>query len=196
MKDNSYIALLKSTCIYICFFLNVIVFFSCQENSVEVIKSFTSTSDLPKQSAEKVQIMYTDSGKLQVKMNAPKLERYEQDKKKEYILFPEGIEVYFYSDSGTIKSQITANHAKYYTGKKLWEARNNVRAQNQEGDVLETELLFWDDEKDLIYTDQFAKVRDDQSIIQGEGFEAKEDLSQWEFNKVTGHINLKNEKKP
>ncbi len=166
--------------------------FSC-ENDLEVIKTVTATLDLPKQSAEDIEVIYTDSSKIKIKITAPKLELFEESDEKSYYEFPEGIKVYFYNPDHTIKSKLSANFAIHYFTEDLWEARINVVAINQSGEILKTEQLFWDQKMHKIYTDKFAKVIDDKSQIIGQGFEADESFDTWEFKKVTGNINIDNE---
>jgi len=170
----------------------LMMLFSC-ENDVEVVKSITLDSDHPQLSAKNSEIIYTDSTYLEMRITAPKLERYVKSENNKYFEFPEGINVYFYDEEEIIESEIKANYAIYYEDEELWEARNNVVAKNKNGEVLKTELLFWDDGKDKIYTDEFAKITDKESEIQGEGFEAHENMTNWEFKKVTGIINLEDQ---
>ena len=163
--------------------------FSC-ENDLEVIKTITATIELPKQSAEDIEVIYSDSAKIKLKITAPKLELYQESAEKSHYEFPEGIRVYFYNPDKTIKSKLSANFAIHYVSENLWEARNNVVAINQTGEILKTEQLFWDQDKKTIYTNEFAKVIDDKSQITGHGFVADESFNNWEFKKVTGIINI------
>jgi|SRR3972149_6120368 len=171
--------------------LGSIMLFSC-ENDIDVIKTF-ATSNVPKQSAQGIETIFTDSGKVQLKVVAPKLDYYQKSEGDTYYEFTEGIKVYFYNDDLTVKSKLTANYAIYYEQKNLWEARNNVVAINENGDILYTELLYWDQEKGKIYTDKLAKVKEKDSEILGEGFEADQNFTSWEFKKVTGIINIEEE---
>ncbi len=180
----------KASVIFVVF-IGLLLFTSC-ENDIEVIKSITSTNELPQQSAENTEIIYSDSGIVKIRLLAPVLERYVKPEKETYVEFPEGLEVYFYHNE-EIESQLTANYVIYYEEQELWEARNNVVAVNKNSETLKTELLFWDQSEHKIYTDKFAKVTDEHNEIQGEGFKANENLTSWEFSKVTGVINIKDE---
>ncbi|MBN2520023.1 MAG: LPS export ABC transporter periplasmic protein LptC [Bacteroidales bacterium] len=173
--------------------LEALLLLSC-ENDIEVINTITATSDVPKQTADSIEIIYSDSAIIQLKIFASKLEYYQKEEDNSYIEFPKGILVYFYRYDQTIRSKLTANYAIYYEPKKLWEARNNVVAINEDGEILNTELLFWDEEKEIIYTNKFAKVKDQNSEIQGEGFESDQNFTNWEFKKVTGIILLEENK--
>lgn len=175
-----------------CFLLLLLFLVSC-ENDLEVIKTITSTTDLPKQSAEEIEVIYSDSAVITLKITAPKLNFFQKTEDKPFYEFNEGIRVYFYDRDHTIKSKISANYALYDLSEYLWEARGNVVAINQNGVILKTEKLFWSENEKRIYTNEFAKVIDDKSQIIGQGFEADEAFTQWEFKKVTGIINIENE---
>jgi len=71
-----------------------------------------------------------------------------------------------------ITSNISATYGKHYIKKELWEAKQNVVAVSERGDTLKTELLYWDEKKDLIYTDQYVKIIQKEHIITGIGFES------------------------
>ncbi len=162
---------------------------------MEVIKNLTATSDLPQQQAKGVDIIYTDSTRLKIKIEAPLLEHFVKSQKESYIEFPKGIKVWIFDNNEKVKLRLTSNYAIYHEQEELWEARDRVVAVNQEGDVLKTEQLFWNPKKEIIYTDKFAKVTDKQNEIQGEGFTANQDFSKMEFKKVTGIITItRNEK--
>ena len=55
----------------------------------------------------------------------------------------------------------------------------------KEGDKLETEILFWNQNNDLIYTDRFVKITNEDEIIQGTGFESDSRLTKRKIKK--GH---------
>jgi hypothetical protein len=65
---------------------------------------------------------------------------------------------------------------------------------NENNEKLETELLFWDQEKDRIYTDRFVKITNEDVISQGIGFESDTHLTRRKILKVTADIYLKDAK--
>jgi hypothetical protein len=61
---------------------------------------------------------------------------------------------------------------------------------NESNEKLETELLFWNQEKDKIYTDRFVKITSADEIVQGIGFESDSHLYRRKMLKVTAEIPL------
>ena len=161
--------------------------FSCRKNDIEVIRNLTGAGQLPNQTARNIETVYTDSAHTQLIIRAPFLKRFDSENNP-YFEFPEGIYVEFYGKEEEVDSRLTAKYAIYYETDELWEARDSVVAINRFGEVLNSNLLFWDEKKKLIYTSQFVQISTTDELIFGEGFEAKQDFSDWKIKKVTGTI--------
>jgi len=159
---------------------------SCK-NDIDVINTFTEIHNLPTQSVKNLETIYTDSGKIQIKLLAPKLKRF-SNVEEPYIEFPAGIEVIFFDKKQEPESQLTAKYAIYSETNELWEARDSVIAINNLGDTLNTELLFWDEKKELIYTNKFVKITTENEVIWGEGLEANQEFTDWKIKNVKGTI--------
>ena len=167
------------------------LFFSCQ-NDIEIINAITSESDFPTESIQHIESIYSDSARIEIRIRAPEVKRY-GNAIEPFMEFTKGIEVLFYDEQGEINSQLTANFAVYNETEKLWEARDSVVAINVNGEVLNTDLLFWDEEKGLIYSDKFVKITTDDEVLFGEGLEANQDFSDWVIKKPKGTIYLEEE---
>lgn len=167
------------------------LFFSCK-NDIEIINTLTHVTDLPTESIHHVESIYTDSAKIQIRIKAIELNRY-GNASEPYMEFPQGIEVLFYDDQSNVSSQLTANFAVYYEMQKLWEARDSVVAINVNGELLNTDLLFWDEEKGLIYSTRFVKITTSDEVLFGEGLEANQDFTDWVIKKPKGTIYLEEE---
>ena len=166
------------------------LFFSCRDN-IEIINSSFS-EDVPTQVAENFITTYTDSALMQMRMEAPLMEYYGK-MDEPYSDFPLGIIVYFYDGNREPTAHISAKYGRYYEAKKLWEVRDSVVALNEKNELLETELLFWDDSKNLIYTDRFVKITQQEQIIRGYGLESDPRFSSWKIKNVTATLYLDDE---
>ncbi len=67
------------------------------ENEIQKVKIFAEGEALPETSGKNIQIIYSDSAKVKVKITAPLLNRYIESKN--MMEMPEGVEVLFYNDS-------------------------------------------------------------------------------------------------
>lgn len=163
-----------------------ILFYSC-ENNIEQIKAFYSTENLPILEATNFETLFTDSGKISYSLKAPKLLRFE-DEGRNYIEFPEGMQLVKFDNNKNIISSITANYARQFVADDKWEAKNNVVATNAQGDTLKTEHMIWEEKKEIIYTDDFVKIIRTDQIITGVGFTSDQNLQNWKIKNPKGTI--------
>lgn len=166
---------------------------SC-ENSIETINTLTKSPSFPTLSRNDTEIRYTDSARLKIVVYAPRLERY-TNTDKPYIEFPKGIHVDFYNDSAQIESTITAKYARYEEKERIWTARNDVIARNiRKNEQLNTEEIFWDENKKVIYSMKFTRIMTLDGTFYGEGgFEADQEFTRWKLKKTRGSVKVKDE---
>ncbi len=159
---------------------------SC-ENNIEEIKAFSSNENLPILEARNFETIFTDSGQIRYSLKTPKLLRFE-DEGRDYIEFPEGMELVKFDANKNILSSITADYAKQFVADDKWEAKNNVVATNAQGDTLKTEHLIWEEKKELIYTEEFVKIIRSDQIITGIGLTSDQKLQNWKIKNPKGTI--------
>lgn len=167
-----------------------IIFSSC-DNSLEIIPG-ADVKSLPSLVVRNFETVQTDSGRVQMVMRAPLLERRTIDSET-FNEFPQGVEVIFYDGKREQVASVVSQYAKYDEALKLWELRYEVKARNEQNELLETELLYWDEEKELIYTEKFVRITGDERIISGTGFESDTRFSKWEIRNGNAIIYLKDE---
>jgi LPS export ABC transporter protein LptC len=168
----------------------IIIVISC-ENKLPVIPKSDLLS-LPSLTARGFQTILNDSGRVQLIMNAPLLEQYEKGDLT-YSEFRSGIKVDFYNGKDNPQAKVTAKYGKCINN-NLWELRDSVVVINEKDEKLETELLFWNQEKNRIYTDRFVKLTSEDQVTQGIGFESDSHLINRKILQVTAIITLKDEK--
>jgi len=103
--------------------------------------------------------------------------------------------VLFYDKKTEPQASITAQYARYTEKDELWELRDSVVAVNTEGDILETELLYWSEPKASVWSDRFVRITGKDQIIMGTGFESDPRLSKWKIKNVSATIYVENEQK-
>ena len=173
----------------------VAILFSCT-NDMDTVNKFIDTEIEPDIMGENVEILYSDSARLQMKLTAPlfKLFNSASEQRRE---FPHGLHVWIYEKTGELKAELTANWAKQDIATELWEARSNVVVTRADGQKLETEQLFWDPKKGIIYSEKFTKMtREDGNIATGDTFWAKQDFLEYKLMKGRATIVLKDEEAP
>ena len=61
---------------------------------------------------------------------------------------------------------------------------------NEKGEILNTEQLFWDMRTKKLFSDKFVKITTKSEIITGTGFEADENMQNWEINNISGVLEV------
>jgi LPS export ABC transporter protein LptC len=174
-------------------FLVALAFFASCENDIQKVNELATQSDSALIKAKSIEMTYSLSGIVKVRMSAPELKQFENEPGKTLIEFPSGMNMIFYDSTGTVISRMKAKYSIYYEQKGLWEARNDVEVENQKGEKLNTEYLVWDRNKEKITSDQFVKMTTLDGIIYGDGFESDQSFSDYEVINPRGLINVDNE---
>lgn len=147
---------------------------------------------LPSVTVRNFRTVFMDSGKINLILSSPLMESY-NNAESPYSEFISGLEVQFYDGNENPIGTVNCKYAKYTEKKKIWELKDSVIVVNEENDMLETELLFWDQEKDLIYTDRFVKITNEDQTVMGSGFESDPRLTRRRIKNVTATIYLHDE---
>jgi len=166
---------------------------SCEKTKKEVFTEL-QIKDMPALSARDFETMYTDSGKVTMIMRAPLIMQYtgEEDPHTE---FPEGLKLIFYDGTTVPQASLASRYARYDEEKEQWELRDSVVVISEKGEILETELLYWDEPKELVWSDRFVKITGKDEIITGTGFESDPRLTRWQIKNVNATIYINDEQK-
>jgi LPS export ABC transporter protein LptC len=169
----------------------IALFASCEKK--QVVVSDLPIKELPALSGRNVETMYTDSGKVTLIVKTPLIQQF-TTKEDPHTLFPEGLTVLFYDKKNTPQASITAHYARYTEKDEQWELRDSVVAVNTDGDILETELLYWSEPRERVWSDRFVRFTLKDKIIMGTGFESDSRLTNGTIKNVSGTIYLDEQK--
>ena len=165
--------------------------FSCG-NTRQEIEKITYQEDFPDETTRDAEIRFSDSAKVRVILKAPVINRY-TNQVDPYTEMSEGMHVVFYTDSGTVDSDISADYAKHLPEQRVIEAKNNVVVKNAEGDILSTEQLVWDIGNERIFSDAFVKITSKDEIIYGDGLESNQEFTKYKIKHIKGIISVEEE---
>jgi len=158
---------------------------------MEDIDDLTEKHEASVEVATNVEVLYSDSAQIKVKVSGPTMNRY-LDKTNPREEFPDGVHVEFYGEDGEITSWLDADYAVRETKKSRIITRQNVNLYNAKQEKLETWELIWDEKNDRVYTERFVMIsqpeRGDTSY--GYGFEANNDFTRFEIQKNSGKMNI------
>jgi LPS export ABC transporter protein LptC len=136
-----------------------------------------------------IEAYLSQESKVKAKLTAPLMLRHEGDTL--YTEFPKTLHVDFYDDSTKIESWVDSKHGKYFENMDKVYLWDSVVVINVKGDTLKSQDLWWDQNKELFYTDKYAEyLRKDKQIYPGKGLEATQDFKRITFKEPTGIVHV------
>ncbi|KAB2815812.1 MAG: LPS export ABC transporter periplasmic protein LptC [Bacteroidetes bacterium] len=166
------------------------LFITACVNDQKQVRETVSEYDGPLRVQKEVDYTYTDSGIVKLNFVAPLALDYSHLEEDAYLKFPDGVDVTFFSDSGTVETTLRANSAIQFIDEQRWEAEGDVQVHSVKGESLATEKLYWNMKTHRISSDQQVTITTPDSKIWGKGFEADENMNEYEIHEVFGTIFL------
>lgn len=136
--------------------------------------------------AENINTKHTDSGRLTSVLQSSKMINF-SNKEFPYYQFPEGIDLTVYDDQNQ-PSFVVANTAVVYNNTELIDLRGDVVLTTSSNDTLFTDQLYYDQEKEWLFTDFPVKFRTKDYLTNGNGFDANQNFTNAQVLEVTGRI--------
>jgi LPS export ABC transporter protein LptC len=165
--------------------LAVTLFFGCESNFKEVQKS-NFTEFVPSGEAEKINLKYTDSGRIKVILVSPKMLEY-GNVDFPFTEFPKGIDVTLYDKNGK-RTFVKSDYATSYKLTNLIDLKGNVKITTQDGQILETDQLYFDQKNEWFYTEKNFKFTDPKGVSSGQGIDFSKDFKFINSQKIAGEI--------
>lgn len=169
--------------IAVLFIVTAIILSACSHSNTELVPEIDRTK-WPSIKAENIQTVVSDSGIVKFIINAPLYEVFDKAEKP-YWEFKQGLVLKRYSHMQEVDSEIECNYARYFEKEELWQLENKVFARNIDNETFETELLYWDQKEEKLYTDQMVRITNAEEQIICEGFESNQNFTIYTFEKVT-----------
>lgn len=151
---------------------------ACQHEKVEKINAVEHRDSIAGLEATNITTVISDSGITRYRIYAEKWDVYDEAKPP-YWEFTKGVLFEQFDEQLNIDATFQADYAKYLEESKLWEFKGKVRAINLKGEMFETELMYWNQQTEKIYSDRFVKVTLPTEVITGKGFVADQTMKQW-----------------
>jgi len=164
----------------------LLLFTSCSKEKEAVSGKLHSEED-PNMSATNIEVLFSDSGKVQAKLTAPLMNQYEG--KVPRMDFPKGFRIIMYDSIMRIKSSITALYGIRFDMLGYMEARGKVVVRNEiKNEQLNTEHLIWDERNHRIYNTDPIKVITPGKVLYGNDLESDETFTRYSFKNPTGEM--------
>lgn len=162
-----------------------LLFPACSEKSDKGNIPVTNRDSLPVMRTTGVESFISDSGVIRYKIIAEEWIIYDR-LDPPFWAFEKGIYLEQFNEEFAPEATIKADTAYYYDKKKLWELRSNVHIENQKQEKFDTDLLFWDEQKQEVYSDKRIRIEQADKVIVGYGFESNQQLTDYVIHNTEG----------
>lgn len=153
---------------------------SCSRERREWVDIVFNKETTPTMRATGVLTFISDSGITRYKMETAEWLFFDEASEP-YWYFPSRIHVEKFDTVFRVEASIDADTAYYYTKKKLWKLVSNVEVSNLSGERFESPLLYWDQTRERIYSDEFIRITKGDFVNTGIGFESNQTLTRYEI---------------
>lgn len=153
----------------------------------------TNRDSLPALETHDVTTLISDSGVIRYRITTPLWLVYDKLNPSRWS-FEEGVYVENFDENNDVMAEIKADTAYYYDKQKLWELRGHVDIRNQQGERFNTELLFWNQDTQKVYSDKFIRIEQIDRIITGHGFDSNQQFTVYTIHQPEGIFYVDEEK--
>ena len=188
MKEQQYVNISNkhySTTIASIAIVVLFMLLSCSNDKKNVGSPIEEPDSISYLSTYGVTTLISDSGRISYKIEAEEWHIYEKRNPK-YWAFEKGAYLEKYDDSLRIEATIKSDTAYFFSDMKLWKLIGNVNMKNPKEQRFYTDLLYWDQNEELIYSDAYIRVEQEEQITEGVGFSSNQDLSVWQIRNTKG----------
>lgn len=137
-------------------------------------------------------LSFTDSGRVVLTIEAGLMQDF-GNVDPSYVSFKEGVKVSFFGGKRKAATTLIADTARRLTQDEVWAIGGNVLVKNKNGERMRTELLYWDQKNEKLFSERRVQIETEEQLIIGEGFEADQEFSSYRLYKVTGEITIDDE---
>jgi len=153
--------------------LAVTLFFSCKSNFKEVNKIGVSANE-PIGVSDSINVKYTDSGRMVANMQSKKMLDY-SNRRFSFSEFPEGVTLYLYGEKNE-KTTIISDYGIVYNDTDLIDLQGNVIAITEQNDTLYADQLYYNQEKEWLFTNLPVTYISKDYVTKGRGFDSDKDF--------------------
>jgi len=165
----------------------VLLLASCESNFKDV-QRINSVGFNPVGRSEDINLKYTDSGKVKAILKSPLMLDY-SNLQYGFNEFPKGVDVTL-MDNQAKESYVVSDYAITYADTDIIDLQGNVKITSNDGKVLTTDQLYYDQKNEWFYTEKYFKFTDGQGgFLEGPGIDFSKDFKVFNMQKNNGQIN-------
>lgn len=163
----------------------LILFPSCDGRKKVLGEAIKERDSLPIMATYGVTTLISDSGVTRYRINTDEWLVYDK-KQPSYWAFEKGIYLEQFDSLLNVDASIKADTAYYYDKEKLWKLIGHVDIKNLKGERFNTELLYWNQATQKVYSDKFIRIEQPDRIITGHGFDSNQQMTVYVIHNIEG----------
>ena len=163
----------------------LLLFSSCSGKKKELGDAITERDSMAGSDAHGQPTLISDSGVTRYRINTEEWLVFDR-KNPPYWAFEKGVYLEKFDSIFQVEASIKADTAYFFNKEELWKLMGNVHIQNLKGEQFDTELLYWDQRAQRIYSDEFIRIEQPDRIITGHGFESNQQMTVYTIRKPEG----------
>lgn len=160
-------------------------FTACSNDRKAMAPAVNDSIPRPMMTSMGVSTLISDSGVIRYKIIAEQWDIYDKLDTSKWT-FEKGVYLEKYDNLMNIEAKVKADTAYYYDKLKLWDLRGHVNILNIKGEKFNTQQLFWDQDKERVYSDKFIRIQQIDKILTGYGFNSNQQFTEYIINNTAG----------
>lgn len=185
LQNNGYGITIVTATIVMLFLLS-----ACSKKKQPTTEAITNRDSVPIMVTHGVSTYISDSGVVRYKIITDEWKVFDRLDPSRWT-FEQGVYLEKFNNDLSIEATILADTAYYYDKEELWELRGNVHIENEQDEKFDTQLLFWNQKSQTIYSDQYIRIRQQKRIITGIGFTSNQNFTQYTIKQTQGIFPVK-----
>lgn len=162
-----------------------LLFSACSHREKALGKAITERDSLPILDTRGVTSLISDSGVTRYRIHTEEWLVFDR-KDPPHWAFERGVYLEKFDSIFQVEASIKADTAYYYNKDELWKLMGHVDIKNLKGERFSTELLYWNQREQRIYSDRFIRIEQPDRIITGRGFESNQQMTVYKIHKPEG----------
>lgn len=163
----------------------IFCFTACSNDRKAMAPAVNDSIPRPMMTSMGVSTLISDSGIIRYKIIAEQWDIYDKLDTSKWT-FEKGVYLEKYDNQMNIEAKVKADTAYYYDKLKLWDLRGHVNILNIKGEKFNTQQLFWDQDKERVYSDKFIRIQQIDKILTGYGFNSNQQFTEYIINNTAG----------
>lgn len=158
---------------------------SCSKNKQLVTDAVVERDSMSVMTTYGVNSLISDSGIIRYKILADEWLVYDK-RNPPFWAFERGVYLEKFDTLHQVEARIKADTAYYNTKAEIWTLRGNVHIESLKGERFDTQLMYWNQKTQRVYSDQYIRIEQPERTITGYGFDSNQQMTEYVIRNITG----------